>query len=99
MNNWVTGIPTDNKKYLATFINSYGFRRTVIAFYAHRFEIESDGELETYDEYSESNDRYYQVAGWYEAIENWGDFSSIYINEGVVTHYQPLPEPPEDKDS
>ena len=32
--------------------------------------------------------------GWYESIHNWDDYSVVGI-EDIVTHWMPLPEPPE----
>ena len=44
-------------------------------------------------EYSEEDDEYYLLEGWYEVIKNWDDFNSIVIDD-FVTHWMPLPEPP-----
>ncbi len=41
--------------------------------------------------YSEEDDEFYLEEGFYEAIRNWGEYSSITINDSV-THWQPLPE-------
>lgn len=42
-------------------------------------------------EYSEEDDEYYLLEGWYEVIKNWDDYSSIAIADFVVS-WQPLPE-------
>ena len=44
-------------------------------------------------EYSEEDDEYYLLEGWYEVIKNWDDFNSIVIDD-FVTHWMPLPEAP-----
>lgn len=44
-------------------------------------------------EYDEETDEYYLPEGYYEIIKNWGDYSSIAI-EDFVTHWKSLPEPP-----
>lgn len=44
-------------------------------------------------EYDEETDEYYLPEGYYEIIKNWGDYSSIAV-EDFVTHWKPLPEPP-----
>lgn len=44
-------------------------------------------------EYSEEDDEYYLLEGWYEVIKNWDDYNSIVIDD-FVTHWMPLPEPP-----
>ena len=44
-------------------------------------------------EYSEEDDEYYLLEGWYEVIKNWDDYNSIVIDD-FVTHWMPLPQPP-----
>lgn len=44
--------------------------------------------------YSEDDDEYYLSEGFYEIIKNWDDYSSITIGD-FVTHWMPLPTPPE----
>lgn len=86
------------KKCIATYENALGNRRTIIASYFPARAVESDGEDDAYDEYCEESDQYFYCEGWYEQQDNWGEYSSIYVNEGEVTHWMPLPEPPEVKD-
>ena len=81
---------------LAYYKNSLGNGRRVKAFYAPEKTIESDPEGDSYDEYDEDTETYYLREGWYECIDNWEDFSSVYIYQGNITHWMPLPEPPED---
>lgn len=45
-------------------------------------------------EYSEEDDEYYLCEGWYEVIKNWDDYNSVAV-EDFVTHWMPIPEPPE----
>ena len=97
MSEWISvedALPPTERKVLATFVNGYGKRRTICAHHISRFTVESDGEFETNDEYNEEKDEYYLCEGWYENIENWGDFSSVFVCEGDITHWMPLPEPP-----
>lgn len=42
-------------------------------------------------EYSEEDDEYYLLEGWYEVIKNWDDYSSIVIADFVVG-WMPLPD-------
>lgn len=44
-------------------------------------------------EYSEEDDEYYLLEGWYEVIKNWDEYNSIVIDD-FVTHWMPLPEAP-----
>jgi hypothetical protein len=78
---------------LATYMNSAGNRRTIIAFHATRFSVEAYGD-DAYSEVNDENDLEYLREGWYECIDNWGDFSSVFVNEGQVTHWMPLPAAP-----
>ncbi len=32
--------------------------------------------------------------GWYECIDNWGDYTEVAIHEGEPSHWMPLPAPP-----
>ena len=45
-------------------------------------------------EYSEEDDEYYLLEGWYEVIKHWDDYNSVVI-DSFVTHWMPLPEPPQ----
>jgi hypothetical protein len=80
---------------LATYINQCGRRETVIAFHAKKHEIKSDGDDEWFD-YDEGKDCFYLKEGWYENLEDWDGRSSITIN-CAVTHWMPLPAPPQEK--
>lgn len=42
-------------------------------------------------EYSDADDEWYLLEGWYEVIKNWDDYGSIAIADFVVS-WQPLPE-------
>jgi hypothetical protein len=78
---------------LATYLNSYGNRRTIRAKYVARFTVEAQGD-DCYSEYREDDDTEYLMPGWYECIDNWGEYSSVFVNEGAVTHWMPLPAAP-----
>ena len=51
-------------------------------------------DYECCSEYSEEDDDYFVNPGWYERIHNWDDCSAAGIPD-EVTHWMPLPEPPE----
>ena len=84
------------KKVLATYKNSADKNRIIVASYFGKNEVESYGEDDDFDEYDEASDCYYYVSGWYEQQDNWGEYASIYVNEGEVTHWMSLPDLPND---
>lgn len=53
-------------------------------------------DYECCSEYSEEDDDYFVNPGWYERIHNWDDYSAVGIAD-EVTHWMPLPEPPEEE--
>jgi hypothetical protein len=86
-------LPEPGIKVLAHYFNSHGKSRTVCArWIPAKFET---ADSDTYDddflEYDEESDTFYWPEAWYEEIENWDDYGSVKINEGEVTHWQPLP--------
>jgi hypothetical protein len=83
----------DGKYCLATYQDRAGKLRIIRAMYVRQFEIEADGD-ECDGETNEENDRDYLKAGWYELIDNWGEYSSVHVSEGPVTHWMPLPAAP-----
>jgi hypothetical protein len=99
--NWISvadKLPETGKKVIATFLNQSGKRRTICAHYIERWSVESDSDSDCYDEYSEEKDAYFFCEGWYENIENWGEYSAVHVCEGEITHWMPLPESPEKQD-
>ena len=89
-------MPEPGKKVIAYYKNRAGKGRRIIAHYLPRYFAESDAEADSYDEYHEETDTYYYHEGWWEQVDNWGDFSCIYVNEGEVIKWMPLPEPPKE---
>lgn len=64
-------------------------------YYAEANKIIAGGFPDECDcEYSEEDDEYYLREGWYEVIKNWDDYNSVTVGD-FVTHWMPLPEPPE----
>ncbi len=81
------------KECLAVYMTPRGKQRMIRAKYAHKFQIEAtDDDCET--DYNEDDDTFYIKAGWLECIDNWGEYSSCYVTEGIVTHWMPLPAVP-----
>lgn len=81
-------------KCLATYVNSHGMRRLIAAEYIPKFFEVADSDSENTD-YHEETDEYYLAEGWYEQQDNWGDYASIAVNEGEVTHWMHRPAWPQ----
>jgi hypothetical protein len=81
---------------LAYYTNSHGKGRRIRARYVKRFTQESE-DIDNFDaQYNEDDDTYYDAEGWYELIDNWGDYSSVAVVEGEITHWRELPPPPKE---
>lgn len=78
---------------LAAYVTEAGRVRRIRAKYVERFTVEAEGD-DCYSEYREDGDTEYLMPGWYECIDNWGEYSSCFVNEGTVTHWQPMPAAP-----
>ena len=68
------------------------------AMYVAKYNLEEpnieDSEVDC--DYNEDDDVYYIAEGWYELIENWGDYEMIVINDNyTITDWQPLPPEPQ----
>jgi hypothetical protein len=86
-------MPASGVTVLACYTNRSGNVRRIRAEWVAAKTIESDGDSEI-GEYDEATDCCYDPEGWYEKIDNWGDYSSVVVNEGEVTHWMPLPAHP-----
>jgi hypothetical protein len=86
-------MPDNPRDCLAVYVTPYGKQRRIRAFYAKQFEIEANGD-ECDSDTREEDDTEWLKSGWYECIDNWGDYSSVTVTEGVVTHWQPMPAMP-----
>jgi hypothetical protein len=90
-------LPASGKTVLAFYLNSHGMGRRIRAMHVKRFTVEAEDFADPDTqccEYSEQDDCYYTTEGWYELIDNWPDYSSCAVIEGVVTHWMPLPSAP-----
>lgn len=89
-------LPPNELKVLAEFRNSHGKWRRICAHYIRRYSVESDVDTEAEFEWSDDEETAYYLEGWYENIENWGDFTSIAVSEGVIEYWYFLPPLPEE---
>jgi hypothetical protein len=90
-------LPKTGQAVLAYYLNSHGMSRRIRAMHVKRFTVEAEefADPETQCcEYSEQDDCYYTTEGWYELIDNWPDYSSCAVIEGVITHWMPMPSAP-----
>ena len=87
-------LPEEDQIVIATYLNSYGKRRRVMAVYIRQYEEEAGDDDELCVEYCHEKDEWYLKEGWYELIDNW-DYSLVTIVEGVVDYWMPMPPAPE----
>ena len=91
---WISVADSLPEKYcLAVYETPSGKQRIIRAMYVAKFTVEAQGD-DCYSEINDENDIEYLREGWYELIDNWGEYSSVNVCEGVVTHWQPLPPLP-----
>lgn len=95
MSNWLE-VTEDRPvcNVLVFYRNSQGKGRIVKALWVSKLEVPDDDD-DCLDFDTDDNGYQFWPEGWYEQIDNWGDFSSIFITEGEVTHWMPLPEYPD----
>jgi hypothetical protein len=86
-------LPKSGQTVLACYTNSAGNVRRIRAEWVYAGTVESGPDSEI-GEYDEDKDDYFDPQGWYEKIDNWGDYSSVAVVEGVITHWMPLPAEP-----
>lgn len=99
---WISvdqAMPKSGKTVVVSQVNSYGKQQVISASYCPAMTWEaqpwdSDWVTEDWCDYDEENDLYYYPEGWYEfgyEMDTWHRISA------TVTHWMPLPEPPEVK--
>lgn len=90
-------MPESGRTVLAYYLNSFGNDRRIRAQHVKAWTIlaedYADPDIECV-EYSEQEDAYYLLEGWYECIDNWDEYYRVQVNEGPITHWQPLPPSP-----
>lgn len=86
-------MPASGMTVLACYKNSADKWRRIRAKWVAAKSSEASYESDI-GEYDEAADCYYDPEGWYEQIDNWPEYTACTVDEGVVTHWMPLPEPP-----
>jgi len=86
-------LPDKDQEVLAHYKSRYGRECVVRAEYFRKFQEVASDDCEPEDcDYDEAKDEYYVTEGWYELIDNWGDYSSVRIVEGAVDSWLPMPK-------
>ena len=93
-------LPENQKRVLVCGLSNYNHTsRTMFkAEYIRKMTVTADdyGWSEDCDyDYDEEKDENYVPEGWYESIMNWDEYSSVAVTDFTVTHWMPLPEPPQ----
>ena len=95
---WISvtdALPKSGVTVLACYRNRLGKLRRIRAHWIAAKTVEANTEdWDQCSEYDEATDTYYVTEGWFECIDNWGDYSAVAVGEGDVTHWMPLPEAP-----
>ena len=87
--------PEPCMKVIATYVNSLGNRRTIMAKWIPGKTEEAHSLDDEFGEYDEATDTTYVPEGWYECINNLDDYTFVAVGEGAITHWMPLPEAPD----
>lgn len=100
-NEWVSveeRLPKAEKEVRLFCITPNGYKYQCQGFYVPPGMLRDDSDYswdwECCDEYDEDSDDYFVNPGWYESCHNWDEYSAFRVAD-KVTHWMPLPEPPE----
>ena len=100
-NEWVSvdeRMPETEKEVRLFCITSNGYKYQCQGFYVppgmHRDDSDYSWDWECCEQYDEDSDDYFVNPGWYESCHNWDEYSAFGIPD-KVTHWMPLPSPPE----
>lgn len=86
-------MPESGVIVLAVYRNRLGNWRRVRAYWCKAKSVEACECLDI-AVYDNETGTYYDPEGWYEALDNWDEYSGVAVVEGQVTHWMPLPDPP-----
>jgi hypothetical protein len=87
--------PPSGQVVLACYMNRAGRLRRIRAQWIAAKSREANSDDSDIGVYDEATDTFYDPEGWYERIDNWGDYSAVMVCEGEPTHWMPLPPAPE----
>ena len=87
-----TAMPKPGVIVLACYKNSHDNVRRIRAKWVPAKTQEAYGDDE-WGEYDEEADTYWTPEGWYECIDNWDEYSSVFVHE-QITHWMPMPADP-----
>lgn len=87
-------LPNSGVPVLACYKNALGNWRRIRACWVAAKTEESGSESEI-GEYDEATETYYDPEGWYEQIDNWDTYSGVAVHQGEITHWMPMPDPPQ----
>lgn len=100
-NEWVSveeRLPKAEKEVRLFCITSNGYKYQCQGFYVppgmHRDDSDYSWNWECCEQYDEDSGDYFVNPGWYESVHNWDEYSAFGIAD-KVTHWMPLPAPPE----
>ena len=84
-------LPENGRYVIWTYLNSYWKLRVIQCYYTRKWITEAWEDPYGFGEYDEEKDEYYIPEWWYECNET---DEINYKTEWEVTHWQPLPLPP-----
>lgn len=90
-------LPDSGSTVIAYYLSSYGKGRAIRAQHVEAWTIEAEDVADVDTdcvEYSEQDDCYYLLQGWYECIDNWDEYYRVAVTEGPITHWMPLAAAP-----
>lgn len=100
-NEWVSvedRLPKAEKEVRLYCITPNGYKYQCQGFYVPPGMLRDDSDYswgwECCDEYDEDSDDYFVSPGWYESCHNWDEYSAFRVAD-KVTHWMPLPAPPD----
>ena len=86
-------MPPSGQVVLACYKNELGNTRRIRAQWVAEKTSEASVDSDC-GEYDEATDTYYDPEGWYECIDNWDCYSSVFVS-AQITHWMPLPPAPD----